>query len=199
VVELRPASGIQQGRANTRLNEAQRIKVRPASGRREHDENLVAAQEHFRAFIDVDVPAGQVTVLFPGIGRFRNHCAWRIDGPRISHMSNEQVLLTVLIAFPARPHEIMFTVEFERGWVDSPFIGGVADLALESPRAFDRVVIVVLDDVDTMGSIVTGIGREVDIPLVAPAMEFRAPTTRSTIGAPAQVSKSPSSLRFVGP
>ena len=37
---------------------------------------------------------------------------------------------------------------------------GIAHLGLESPRAFDRVVIAVLDDIDTMGSIVAGIGRE---------------------------------------
>jgi hypothetical protein len=101
--------------------------------------------------------------------------AGRIDGPRITHMSNEQVLLTVLIACPARPHEIVFTVEFERGRVDTPFIAGIADLGLESPRALDRVVIVVLDDIDTMGSIVAGIGGEVDILLVAPAMELGRP------------------------
>src|SRR5271165_5606742 len=170
-VELGPTLGIEQGCANIRLNEAQRVKVRPAPGCREHDENLVAVQQHFRAFIDIDVPARQVTVLFSRIGWFRNHCAWRIDGPRIAHMSNEQVLLTVLIALPARPHEVMFTVEFERGRVDSPFIGGIADLGLESPGAFDRVVTVTLDDIDTMGSIVAGIGGEVDIPLVAPAMK----------------------------
>src|SRR5258708_31885394 len=90
-------------------------------------------------------------------------------------MSNEQVLLPVLIAFPSRPHEIVFPFEFERGRVDSPFIAGIAHLGLESPRALDRVVIVVLDDVDTMGSIVAGIGGEVYIPLVAPAMELGRP------------------------
>ena len=52
---------------------------------------------------------------------------------------------------------------------------GIAQLGLESPRAFDWVVIAVLDDIDTMGSIVAGIGCEVDIPLVAPAMELGRP------------------------
>src|SRR6201987_578193 len=133
VVELRPILGIEQARASIRLNEAQRVEICPAPGSGEHNENLVAMQEHFRAFIDIDVSARQVTVLFPRIGRFRNHCARRIDGPRITHMSNEQILLTVLIAFPSRPHEIVFTFDFERSRVDSPFIAGIAHLALKSP------------------------------------------------------------------
>ena len=52
---------------------------------------------------------------------------------------------------------------------------GIAQLGLESPRAFDRVVIAVLDDIDTMGSIVASIASEVDIPLVALAMELGCP------------------------
>jgi hypothetical protein len=90
-------------------------------------------------------------------------------------MSNKQILLTVLVAFPSRPHEIVFTFEFEHSRVDSPFFAGIAHLGLKSPRPLDRVIIVVLDDVDAMGSIVAGIGGEVDIPLVAPAMELGCP------------------------
>ena len=175
VVELRPTFGIEQGRSDIRLNDAQGVEIRPAPGSREHNENLVAVQQHFRAFIDIDVSAGQVTVLFPRIGRFRNHGARRIDRPRITHMGNEQILLAVLVTFPSRPHEIVFTFEFERSRVDSPFIAGIAHLGLKSPCPLDRVVIVVLDDIDTMGSIVAGIDGEVDILLVAPAMELGRP------------------------
>src|SRR5215471_11050978 len=90
-------------------------------------------------------------------------------------MSNEEVLLTVLISFPSRPDEIVFTFEFEHSRIDSPFVAGIADLALQSPGALDRIVIVVFDDIDAMRSIVGGIGGEVDIPFVAPAVEFGRP------------------------